>query len=105
MCGFNERTLARPACAPQQYVVCREPGGEPLGVVQQNVPNPVDPAQQPDLDPVDLVYRLQRAAVGGPHEGITGIEGDGWGCRRAAGLPSLGDPGQHTPATRARVPS
>ena len=74
---LDERALAGAARAPQQHVVGRQPGGEPLGVVEQDVADPVDAAQQPDLDPVDLGDRLEPAAVGMPDEGVGGVEIDG----------------------------
>ena len=63
---LDERALAGAASAPQQYIVGRQAGGEPLGVVEQNVADPVDPAQQRDLDPIDLVNRRQPTTVGVP---------------------------------------
>ena len=45
MRGLDERTLAGAAGAPQQYIVGREAGGEPLGVVEQDVAHPVYAAQ------------------------------------------------------------
>ena len=65
-----KRALAGAAGAPQQDIVGREPRGEAFGVVEQNVADPVDPAQQLDLDPIDLVNRLQPTVVGVPYEGV-----------------------------------
>ena len=85
---LDERALAGAAGAPQQYIVGREPGGEPLGVVEQDVADPVDSAQQADLDAVDLVNRLEPAAVGVPHEGIAArrgrLAGAAGGARRSS---------------------
>ena len=71
---LDQRALAGAARAPQQHVVGREPGREPLGVVEQNVAHPVDPAQQTDRHPVDRRHRFQPFAVGMPDEGVGGIE-------------------------------
>ena len=89
--ALTSGALAGAAGTPQQYIVGREAGGEPLGVVEQDVADPVDTAQQPDLDPVDLVNRLEPIAVGVPHEGVAGIEVVGERGGRGQALERIGD--------------
>ncbi len=72
--GFDERTLSGPAGAPQQHVVGGEPRGETLGIVEEDVADPIDPAQKADLDAVDLVNRFEPAAVGVPHKSVAGFQ-------------------------------
>ncbi len=89
--GFDERTLAGPAGAPQQYVVGGEARGEALGIVEQDVADPVDAAQEPDLDAVYLVNRLEPAAVGMPHEGVAAFQLVGKCGGRGQALQRSGD--------------
>ena len=59
---LDQRALAHAARAPQQRVVGRQAAREALGVLEQDVAQPVDALEQVDLDPVDLGDRLQAAA-------------------------------------------
>ena len=88
---LDQRALAGAAGAPQQHIVCRQAGGEPLGVVEQDVADPVDPAQQSDFDPVHLVNRVEPPAVGVPDESVAGVEVDGWRRRRSQALQRSGN--------------
>ncbi len=72
--GLHQRRFAHAAGAPQQRVVGRQAGGEAPGVVEQYVAHPVDAADQPDLDAVDAMDRLQEAWIGHPDETIGGFE-------------------------------
>ena len=54
MDGLDERALAHAARAPQQRIVGRQARGEPLGVLEQDVADPVDALEEVQLDPVDL---------------------------------------------------
>ena len=60
--------------------------GEALGVLDQKVAHPVDPAQERKVDPVDARDRRQRAAVGAPDEGLGRLE---IGLRRGSGHSAL----------------
>src|SRR5215470_4136688 len=83
--SLDERTLAGAASTPQQYIVSRQAGSESYGVVEKDVAHSVDPAQEADLDAVDLVHRLEPATVGMPHKSFAGVEVDGG--RRGRGEP------------------
>jgi hypothetical protein len=69
---FHQRALAGAARPPQQDVVRREAGGEPLRVVEQDVAHAVDAAQQVEIDAVDRRDRLEPLALGVPDEGVGG---------------------------------
>src|SRR5205814_5504893 len=88
---LDERALAGAAGAPQQDIVGREPGGEPLGVVEQNVADAVDAAQKSHLNAVDLVNRLEPAAVGMPYEGVAGVKFVAGRSGRGQALQRVGD--------------
>ena len=88
---LDERALAGAAGAPQQDIVGRQAGGEPLGVVEQDVADPVDAAQQADLDAVDLVDRLEPAAVGVPDESVARVEIGGAALPRREPLQRIGN--------------
>ena len=91
MRGLNKRRLAHPARAPQQRIVGGQALREPLGVVEQNVADAVDAAQKSHLDAVDLVNRLEAAAVGMPHEGVAGLKFVAGRSGRGQALQRVGD--------------
>ena len=88
---LDQRRLAHAARAPQQRIVGGQAAGEALGVLDQKIAHPVDPAQDRNVDAVDARNGRQRAAVGAPDEGLGRLE---IGLRRGRGrvaLKRLGD--------------
>ena len=67
---LDQRRLAHAARAPQKHVVGGQAGGETLGVVDQDVAHAVDAADQPDVDAVDALHRLENARLGRPDEAV-----------------------------------
>ena len=75
---LDQRRFAHAARAPQKRVVGRQAGGEAPGIVDQDVADTVDAADQPDIDAVHTLHRLQKARIGGPYEAVRGGK---IGCR------------------------
>ena len=72
--ALTSAALAGAAGAPEQHVIGGQPGGEALGVFDQDIAHPVDAAQQADLDSVDLFYRFEPVALCVPDERIGRLE-------------------------------
>ena len=88
---LDQRRLAHAARAPQQRIVGGKSAGEALGVLDQKVAHPVDPAQERDIDAVDARNGREGACVGAPHESLGRVE---VGLRRSRGrepVERLGD--------------
>ena len=91
---LDQRALAGAARAPQQHVVGRQPGGETLGILDEDVAHPVYSAQQVELDAVDFADGLQPFALGVPDEGVGGVEIVLRRRRRRQAFERVGDAGQ-----------
>ena len=72
--SLDQRRLAHAARAPQKRIVGGKGAREALGVLDQKVAHPVDPAQERDVDSVDARNGRERARVGAPDEGLGGVE-------------------------------
>ena len=79
---LDQRRLAHAARAPQKRIVGGQAAREALGVLDQKVAHPVDPAQERKVDPVDARDWRERARVGAPDEGLGRVE---IGLRRGRG--------------------
>ena len=72
--SLDQRRLAHAARAPEQRIVGGKGAREALGVLDQKVAHPVDPAQERDIDAVDVRNRRKGARVGAPDEGLGRVE-------------------------------
>ena len=72
--SLDQRRLAHAARAPEQRIVGGKGAREALGVLDQKVAHPVDPAQERDIDAVDVRNRREGARVGAPDEGLGRVE-------------------------------
>ena len=72
--SLDQRRLAHAARAPEQRIVGGKGAGEALGVLDQKVAHPVDPAKERDVDTVDARDGREGARVGAPDEGLGGVE-------------------------------
>ncbi len=94
MNGLDQRRLAHAARAPEQGVVGRQALGEPLGVGGELVADAVDALEQRQVDAVDLLHRVERAARGAPDESVGGVEIGGGRRRRRKAVERVGDAGE-----------
>ena len=88
---LDQRRFAHTPRAPQKRIVGRQAASEALGVLDQKVAHPVDPAQERKVDAVDARDRRQRAAVGAPDEGLGRLEIGLRRGRRRGALKRFGD--------------
>ena len=91
---LDQRRLAHAARAPQQRIIGRQAARKTQRIVDQEIANPVDAAQQRNVDPIDLGDRVERRAVGAPDEGVGAAEIRFRASRRGQPLQRLGDPGK-----------
>jgi hypothetical protein len=70
MNGLDQRRLAHAARTPQKRVVRRQPGREPLRIVEEDIADPVHAADEIDIHPVDLLDRFQVTGIGLPYKAV-----------------------------------